>query len=114
MTRWDPDDLHRTPGMTHDGFGNAAKQETIQGLSAVRPKHDQIGMPLFSGIDDQGFWLALLDGGGYLYAVGAEGFRGIRNQSLRLLCFFVPNRFQSRVISSHVASDEKRGRLHDM
>lgn len=77
--------------MTRDGFGNATEQKTIQGLSPVRPKHDQIRMPLLSGIDDQGFRLTLLDGDRCLYAVRAEGFRGFRNQSLRLLCFFVPN-----------------------
>src|SRR5271157_166798 len=71
-------------------------------------------MPLLRGIDDQGFRFTLLDGCGCFYTVRAERFRGFRNQSLRLFCFFVPDSFESRVISSHVASDQKRRRLYDM
>ena len=80
----------------------------------MRAEHNQVGMPLFRSIDDHGFRVTLLDGCAYINSVRAQRFRSLRNQSLRLLRFFVPNCIESRVISTHVAGDEERGWFYDM
>src|ERR1700728_3268885 len=95
-----------------DGLRNAAHQEAVECIAAMRTEYDQVGVPFFRGVDNRGFWIALLDGRRYLYAVGAQRFRGLLDQSVRVLRLDVPNLFERRVVSAHFASDQKRRRFY--
>src|SRR5215469_17792939 len=56
-----PSDLYGAAGMPGDAFGNAAEQKTVQTAPPMRPQNDEVGMPLFSTVQNRGPRFAFAD-----------------------------------------------------
>jgi hypothetical protein len=50
--RRSPDNLHGTMSVANYVLRNAANQETTEARSPVRPKDDQVSMPILGSVDD--------------------------------------------------------------